>query len=293
MEAITKNCISCGKRVSVFILMINIFLVLFKAYFAIVSYSDALFADAFESLNNVIITIIVLISLWITEKGENEKFPYGYGRVEFIASSLANFLLVIASLGFLYVSVQMTIVGREIVPKPIAIFAAAVAFFLNQIAFHYGKCPGEKLKSPAILANTRANKLDAYTTLVVMIAVIASNLGIPRVDHLAAILIGLIIAYEALEGMILSVRELMGIPYRDEEQKIKYLVSEIKGVRCVNSIKSRSVGRKIWIDIEIALERERTIKEGLIIIRNVKDCLAEKLNNINEVSVQLVSERTF
>jgi len=165
-KMIPRCCINCGKRVEWVVLGINFGLFLFKGWFALISHSKSLLVDAFESLVNLIITIVVLVSLKMASRSADEKFPYGYGKVEFLASGIVNMLFMIAAVVFIFVSFfEMVTVGPEKPPGLVAIVAAAVSIIVNYIAFGYGRCAGEKLGSSTILANAQVSLADIGTSV--------------------------------------------------------------------------------------------------------------------------------
>jgi len=64
---IPQRCIDCGKKVEWIILGINLSLFAVKLSFAIISHSKALLTDSFQSLANVIITIVVICSMRLAD----------------------------------------------------------------------------------------------------------------------------------------------------------------------------------------------------------------------------------
>ena len=117
-----SRCEGCAERATWIVLFINLGMFLLKAVVAVNSHSRSLMADAIESLADVAITGLVLLTLTIVAKGKDEKHPYGYGKVEFLISTVINFLLLLASLGFMCMGLwEMFTVGPERAPDMMAI----------------------------------------------------------------------------------------------------------------------------------------------------------------------------
>lgn len=286
---IAQRCVNCGRKVEWVVLGINLGLFLLKGSFALISHSKSLLTDSFQSLANFIITIIVLGSVRMASKGADEKFPYGYGKVELLASGIVNVLLMVAAVVFVFVSFsEMIMVGPERPPKLIAIAAAGVSIIANYIAFGYGRCAGEKLGSTAILANAQVNRADVGTSVAVIVAVIGSNLGVSQIDHIAAIVICVLIIKVAVDGVKKAVKGLMDVSLRSEELHIRNLIEDIEGVRCVGDVKARLVGRGLWIDVDIFLPANWVLSRALETVRKVKNVLRRKMKDISDVSVQLL-----
>ncbi|MCK4909609.1 MAG: hypothetical protein KAS70_06895, partial [Planctomycetes bacterium] len=57
----------------------------------------------------------------------------------------------------------------------------------------------------------------------------------------------------------------------------------------ITDLKTRLVGRKIWVDLEIMVSGSAILSEGLKIKQKVKDVLMRQMSNIADVSVRVVS----
>ena len=286
---IEERCLICSRKVEWAVLGINLSLFLIKGIFTFISNSRSLLADTLESLANVVITVIVLFSLEIAEKECNDKFPYGHGKVEFLASGIVNLLLLFGAIYFVFVALrEMVLIGPEKPPKLIAIFAALVSILGNWVAFAYGRCVGEKVGSASISANAWASCADIATSVAVIVAVVGTNLGIVKLDHIVSVIIGLIIIKMTGEGIRKAIKGLMDSSSRIEESKIRNLIRNICGVREIRSVRTRQVGRKIWVDLEVAIRGACPLQEGLKTIQCIKAVLHKKMENVAEVSVQLI-----
>jgi len=286
---IAQQCVNCAKKVEWVVLGVNFGLFLLKGGFALLSHSKSLLTDSFESLANFIITAIVLVSLKMASRNADDRFPYGYGKVEFLASAIVNMLLMIAAIVFIFISFsEMVMVGPERPPGLIAIVAAAVSITTNYIAFGYGRCVGEKLGSSAILANAQVSRADIGTSVVVIVAVVGSNLGISQLDHIAAIVICILIIKVTLDGVNKAVKGLMDVSLRAEELYIRNLVQDIEGVERVGDVRARLAGRSLLVDVDIFLPSNWVLSKGLETVRKIKKVLCRKIKDISDVSVQLL-----
>ena len=286
---IPQRCLNCGKRVEWIVLGINFCLFLLKGWFALISHSKSLLTDSFESLANFIITIVVLVSLRMAARNADNKFPYGYGKVEFLASAIVNMLLMIAAIVFIFISFsEMVMVGPEKPPGMIAIIAAVISIIVNYIAYGYGRCVGETVGSTAILANAQINLADIGTSVAVIVAVVGSNLGFSQLDHIAAIIICILIIKVTLDGATKAIKGLMDVSLRVEESHIRDLIEDIEGIERVGDVRVRLAGRNLLVDVDIFLPSNWLLSRGLIIVRKIKDILRRKMKNISDVSVQML-----
>lgn len=287
-----RNCENCAVKATWIVLGINLGMFLLKAVFALNTHSRSLMADAIESLGDVAITGLVLFSLSVVARNKDAKHPYGYGKVEFLIATVINFLLLIGALVFTGASVwEMFNAGPEKPPSLLAALVAAVSIGGNYIAYRYCKCSGEKMHSQAVLANGAVNWADAVTSIAVVAAVVAANLGFSSLDYLVGILIGLWIAMVALNGLESSVKELLDFSPGEQSDRIAEVARGVAGVESVRDVKTRLVGRMLWVDMEVLIAEKCTMGEGLWIVQNIKRSVLRDQRRIAEISVRLAAAK--
>lgn len=286
---IPQRCIDCGKNVQWIILGINVSLFLVKGSFAIISHSKSLLTDSFQSLANVIITIVVICSMRLADRGKDEKFPYGYGKVEFLASGVVNMMLMLGAIAFIIFTFhEMVMVGPEKPPEWIAIAAAMISIIGNLLAYHYGRCAGEKLGSAVILANAEISRADVGTSVAVIVAVAGCQLGFSSLDHIVAIAIGAMIMKVAWDGAKKAVDGLMDASLHNEEVNILNLVEDVAGISRVDNVKVRMAGREMLVDMDVFVPGDAQLTAGLEISARIRDLLCKKIKSVSNVSVQLL-----
>ena len=101
--------------INLLLLLFNVTLFIFKLIFGILTKSVALQADAFDSMTDIVMSITALIALLLTRKKPNEKFPYGYYKMENLMS--------------LFISLFIFFTAYNIV---IQSFTSILAFFSGQ-----------------------------------------------------------------------------------------------------------------------------------------------------------------
>ena len=287
---IEQKCIDCSKRAIWVILGLNLGLFLFKILFAHISHCMALFADSFESLENCIITLVVIVSLKIGSKKADARFPYGYGKVEFLVAGIMNMLLMATAIVYACISLfEIITVGPERPPGMIAVVAAVLSISVNYIAFWYGRCVGEKIASPSVLANAQMNFVDLVTSAGIIIVVIGSNLGLSLLDHIAAIIFCILIIKVTLRGLMKAVDGLMDANLPLEEQDIRKLVKDAENGDRIGDIRVRFVGRTYIVDMDVFVPSDQILDRGLEKVEKIKEILHKKRKDVSGVSVRLLA----
>ncbi len=285
------ECRGCEKKAAWISLISNLTLALFKAIIGIVSGSKAMLADSLYSFKDFVTSLVVYIGLKFSVKPADEEHPYGHGKIEFIAVFMISILIIIAAV-FLFIhsikDVWITFHGQVRPPKFIAFWGALISIIANFKLAGYLECVGERLKSPAMLANAKHNHSDAISSVFVAIAIVGTRAGLYFLDPLVALI-------ETIDLLMLSagmVRDsLRGILDSSVNpsmiKKIESYIELIPGVRRAGTVIARKVGQDIWIDAVIRVEQSLKLDEGDRIGRQVKETLMKKLSNVAGVNISV------
>ena len=90
------------KRITITGAIVNCLLAASQIVFGIVGHSQALLADGFHTLSDLLSDFIVLFAVKQSSAAADEDHPYGHGRIETLATVILGFLLVAAGLGIGY-----------------------------------------------------------------------------------------------------------------------------------------------------------------------------------------------
>jgi cation diffusion facilitator family transporter len=212
----------------------------FKLYIGIISGSHALMASAFCSLTDVASAISIIASNNITNKPVNAKYPYGYGKVEFVVSMMVSLCIVLSTI-FLFVSSFLLIVRKiHVAPHFVAFFAAIIGSILSGIKYRFAKCVARELDSPAIQAHAAHNKTDSITAIFVALGVLFARLGLGFLDPLIAIFETAHVLFSSGEVFTNGVRGLLDMSVSHEKLlKIENASRKVERVKAVSKIRAR------------------------------------------------------
>ncbi|MBF0244814.1 MAG: cation transporter [Planctomycetes bacterium] len=280
-----KKCERCGKMVPWVCFLGNSTLATFKITIGFLADSKALIADGMHSASDVIATIMVLISLNISGRDDDDSHPWGHGKIEFLGAAFVYTILFLLSLFLLYDSIGALIRGDAVQPEFISLIGAAISIIANYILSSYGLCAGKKLSSPALIANAQENRADMLSSIAVLIGIALSLCGYPFFDALAALLVALIILRTATRLGLDAIRNLIdsSLP-TNKLLLIKGVVREFKQVRNAR-FRTRRVGQQVWVEMEIQVSPEHSVTEAAAIASEVRLALIRRFRHIKEVSI--------
>lgn len=243
-------------------------------------------ASALYSLHDVISGIAVLIGLKVSETPADKKHPYGHGNAEYIVSVFSSILILGATIYIIADCIKIVFMGEHAPPHWAALGAAVISIFANEIIYRFNICASKQMNSPALHAHGKHHRADAISSLAVAIAIVAGMMGYRFLDAFVAI-------FEAGHLIFLSIELLYqggcGLVDRAIKESdislIKQVVSDMPEVRNVVNIKTRQIGRSIWVDLHVSLPVNKTITEVHEISDKIRQSIAERIEYLGNVNV--------
>ncbi len=272
-------------------MFINFCLALFKIIVGILSGSKAVLADALYSVKDFLTSLVVVVGMKVSGKPPDERHPYGHGKIEFVAIFLIS-LFIIVGTSFLFVhsvkDVWLAYHGNMHPPKFIAFWAALISMAANYKLSTYLHCVGNKVKSPAMLANAKHNHSDAVSSALVAGAIAGTRLGYLFLDPLAALIetvdlmrLCVVMMNDSLQGMMDS-----AVSHQEIEQ-IKKTAALVPGIKKISSVLARKVGQGIWVDMVIRVKHDLPLDQGHKIGRQLEDTLRKHYGMIEGINLSI------
>ena len=278
------------KKAAVVSIGITAFLVVIKYLFGLLSGSIALIADAVHSLTDVISSIGVLIGLKISTRKPTEAFPYGFYKAENVVSLFLALAIFFAGYEIILTSVERF--GKVILTHlPSALITALISLLSAWLLSSYKLRVGRELNSPSLIADGKHTRADTYASTAVLVGLMGSYFGFPFLDPVAGILVSLFI-FKAGYGILKdSIKVLLDASIDYETlNRIRELVSETPGVRKIHTLKARSSGKFIFIELEIRtnlkdLERAHSLSD------KIGTRIKSEIKNVDRVIIHMEPEK--
>ena len=287
MAVACKECYWCAKHVGGINFWANLGLLIVKLFGGIFGGSQALIADAVHSLSDVIVAILVIVGLKVSSSPPDDDHHWGHGNIEFIVSAIIGTLLVCTAITITIVSLLSIIHGDMYNPSILAVWAAAISVVANEVMFRHSLCAGEQMDSPAMIANAWENRSDVFSSLAVLVGVFGARMGVVILDPVAAIIVGIMIAKNGLETLMLGVRGMTDSSFDDKAMlsQIRKLVLKENGIVDVRRLRARKTGQKVWIDLEAIFKPEMKVVEVKKAIDSIRKSVTDKFERIGDVVI--------
>ncbi len=289
MKKIFKNI---GVKVSLITLVINFLLFVFKLIIGIVANSNALISDAVHSLSDAITTIAVIFGLIISNQEADQEHPYGHERIESVFAVILSFFLFITGIGIGSLGIDAIIKGTNetlSVPGVWALIAAFVSIVVKEIMFHYTMHTAKKISSSSMEADAWHHRSDALSSVGSFIGILVSRLGYPILDPICSLLICVLIIKTAIEIFIDAINQLIDRACDEETNKeiVDVILSMHENIK-INDLKTRMFGSKIYIDTEIAIDGNLSLKDANKIVEKIHNKIEKKFKLVKHCNIHIV-----
>lgn len=263
----------------------------FKLFAGISGHSGAMISDAIHSFSDVLTTLIAWIGVKISKKDSDLDHPYGHERLECIASLVLGAVLLMTGVGIGKVGLENIILRNYetiAVPDMIALIAALVSIGVKEGMYWYTRYYAKRIHSSAFLADAWHHRSDAFSSVGSLIGIAGARLGYPVLDSVASVLICLFIVKVSFDIIKDAIVKLLDTSCgKDYEDNLRKFISDQKGVICVDLLRSRMFGNKVYIDLEIQVDGNRCLKDAHDIAENVHRSVEDQFPDVKHVMVHV------
>ena len=288
-KAFNENAII--KQISLVGIIGNIILCAFKMFAGIVGKSGAMVSDAVHSLSDVFATFIAFLGVKMSKRGADKAHPYGHERMECIASMILGLILLVTGVGIGKVGLQNILSGNYetlSVPGTIALAAAIVSIVVKEAMYWYTRHYARILNSAAFMADAWHHRSDAFSSVGSLIGIGGAMLGFPVLDAVASVVICLFILKVASDILLDAVKKMLDTSCGDAfETELEKYILEQKDVVRVDLLHTRMFGNKVYIDLEISVDGNKTFREAHAVAESVHANVEKKFPNTNHIMIHV------
>lgn len=281
-----------GRRVTLIAAGINLFLAVIKFAGGVFAHSQALIADAIDSTSDLFSDMAVLYGARQGSRAPDTKHPYGHGRVETLVSVFLGTVLLATAAGISLRAAQRLLGDAPLsAPEPAALAVAVIAIALKEWIYRYTLRVGRETRSRMLEANAWHQRTDSISSLVVLLGVGGSLLGMPYLDPVAAIGVSVLIARVGWELLWQSVSELTDASLsRERVAAIRKAIRGIEGVRDLHLLRTRQAGPDALVDVHVQVNPHISVSEGHRIAEHIRERLIQDLDEVSDVLVHIDTE---
>ncbi|WP_239256101.1 cation diffusion facilitator family transporter [Listeria ilorinensis] len=275
----TYQDIRKGERAALLSIVAYIFLTVLKVVIGKIGHSDALLADGLNNMTDVIASLALLIGLRISRIPPDADHAYGHRRTETISSLIASIIMILVAIQVVISAIQTLLTKDYGAPSTltaiVALFSGFFMYGIYRFNFHLSK----KINSQAVRAAALDNRSDAVVSFGAFLGILGAAIGIPWLDPLTALLVGLLIGYTAIKIFYDAAHSLTDGFDVSKLETIHQLIASVEGVKEVRDIKARLNGNRIWIDATIAVSADLNVIESHAITEKIEATIRQEFKD--------------
>ena len=285
-----ENMEKIAMKVSIISIIANVVLAAFKLVAGILAHSSAMLSDAIHSASDVFSTFVVMIGIKIASKEPDEEHPYGHERMECVAAIILATILCITGLGIGKNALEfITGNSSEVsVPGMLALIAAIVSIIVKEAMFWYTRHYAKMIDSGALMADAWHHRSDALSSIGAFIGIIFARMGYVMMDSIACLVICVFIVKAAYDIFKDAIDKMVDKSCSLEvEAEIRTIVMSVDGVKGIDSLSTCLFGNKMYVDIEIRADGDKTLNETHEIAEAVHDSIEAQFEKVKHIMVHV------
>ncbi|XP_075093942.1 metal tolerance protein 2-like isoform X8 [Nicotiana tabacum] len=267
-----------GERIFRLGLAADIGLAASKAFTGYICGSTAIIADAAHSISDVVLSGVALLSFKAARVPKDKEHPYGHGKFETLgALGISGVLLATAGgIGWHALDVLLGLwsTAPEVVNQSLshldvheqhhsghhhgidmdhpilALNVTILSIAVKEGLYWITKRAGDKIGSGLMKANAWHHRADAVSSVVALVGVGGSILGVRILDPLAGLVVAGMIMKAGLETGYQSVLELVDAAIPSHTLKpFKRTILQVDGVKGCSHLRGRRAGSYLYLDV--------------------------------------------
>ncbi|CAM4421651.1 cation diffusion facilitator family transporter [Paenibacillus macerans] len=256
-------------------LVLSAFKLISGFYFA----SSALLADGFNNLTDIVASVAVLIGLKISQKPPDSDHAYGHFRAETIAALVASFIMAMVGIQVIVDAVRALAAGEQTEPDVRSALIALVCAAAMGGVYWFNRRLARQINNQALMAAAKDNLSDALVSVGAAVGIFGAQFGLPWLDTVAAIAVGILICKTAWDIFRDSTHNLTDGFDEKELRDLRSSISRIPGVEGIKDLKARVHGNHVLVDVVIEVEPHLTVIES----HEISDRVEERMRRIQNV----------
>ena len=267
---------------------INIVLSVVKVVIGSLAGSLALVADGVHSLSDVATDAVVLLGLRLGSKGPDQSHPYGHGRAETFSAGLIALVLILVGGAMIYYATMAIARDKVTTPRLGVLIVAIVSIAAKEWLYRATRKIAIQSHSPALYANAWHHRSDALSSVAVVIGFISLKFGFGHGDQVAAIAVGLMIIFVGVRIIGDCMHELTESAIdTDTIEHIKNIINSDSSIRQWHKLRTRTVGREVFLDLHILVEPDLDIAAAHEIAESLENALHEQITRPVNITVHI------
>lgn len=240
--------------------------------------SHAILSDALESVVHVAATAFALVSLIVSARPPDPKYPYGYGKIGYFSAGFEGGLIAIAALLIFYEAAQGFLLGEELTRLDLGLILIVAASVVNLALGLWLIAQGKRTGSLILVADGQHVLSDSYTSFGVVVGIALVWLtGWRWLDPTVALIVG---ANILRTGVGLVREAYSGLMDRSDPELLDRIVATLEAARRpgwldLHHLRAWQSGDRVFVDFHLVVPAEWTVSQ----VHDAQDYARDRLRD--------------
>ncbi|WP_026960203.1 MULTISPECIES: cation diffusion facilitator family transporter [Aliagarivorans] len=268
----------------------NIMLAIMKIGAGVVSGSQALVADGVHSFSDLLTDLAVLVGAQFWTRPADDDHPYGHQRYETLTNVVIGAVLIVVALGIVGDSIARIGQGQGSSPSHLALLAAVLSIVTKEVLYRWTMKHAKQIRSSALSANAWHHRSDAFSSLPVLVSVLAANFVSNELylDQIAAIVVAVMIIKSAVEIVWPSLTEILEQSAGEHViEHIHELAAKHDDIREIHALRTRRIGGQIFVDFHLLVDAHLSIQAAHDISEGFNKEVLREVEEVSDVMIHI------
>ena len=188
-----------GVVMSIFCIVCNLVLVVFKLIVSFISNSLSIRADALNNLSDMGSNIASLLGFKVASKHPDSEHPYGHGRAEYVSGLIIGFLIVFAGLTSLADSIKSIFNKSDLSFNYFAVIVVLFSILVKLVMGYTNKKAGKLIQSETLEATSQDSFNDVLLTTTTLISLLVYKFFNLNIDAYVGSFVNIIVTISGIK----------------------------------------------------------------------------------------------
>lgn len=237
--------------------LINIIVSVIKIGGGLIFNSYTFIIDGYYTVVDFITDILAMVGAKVSRRRANKRFPFGFGRIEYISQMLVG--VIIISVG-IFSCVKSF--GHEFeMPNLNVLYLVFIAIALKALSSSYLLKKGKEIRSTILTTSAKESFMDVISSSIVFVVIIIGQFY-SKADLIGSLIMGIMICISGIKIIIDNITALIGEDVNNKQIKkdIEKIIKRYKDIEYSDSSLIK-FGLYYKIEVEIAIEDNLNVNE--------------------------------
>lgn len=188
-----------GIMMSIFCIVCNLVLVIFKLIVSFITNSQAIRADGLNNLSDMGSNLASLFGFKVSSKHPDHEHPYGHGRVEYVSGLVIGFLIIMMGLSSFVGSLKSIFESSNITYNYGALIVVIASILIKFMMGFSNKKAGEEIESETLLAASSDSFNDVLLTSSTLVSLLIYRFFNLNIDSYVGCIVNILVLISGIK----------------------------------------------------------------------------------------------